>query len=194
MLEHGAYTLLMQACYDREQFPTESQAIDWCWARTDEETAAVRFVLNKFFHRDGNEWIQDRILEEIEKYHENASTNKRIAQEREERRRKNKARTVHEPLTDGHEPPPNQEPLTTNQEPKTKGSGRASRFTPPSVDDVAAYCNEKNYGIDPERFCDFYESKGWMVGKNKMKDWKATVRNWAKEDKAKQPKAGGFVC
>ena len=54
------------------------------------------------------------------------------------------------------------------------------RFTPPSVDDVKVYCQERNNKIDPQSFIDFYESKGWMIGKNKMKDWKAAVRTWEK--------------
>ena len=49
MLEHGAYTLLMQACYDRERFPTLGDAYDWCWVRTEDEKRAVEFILNKFF-------------------------------------------------------------------------------------------------------------------------------------------------
>ena len=55
---------------------------------------------------------------------------------------------------------------------------RASRFTPPSVEEVRAYCFERGNNVDPERFVDFYESKGWTVGKNRMRDWKAAVRNW----------------
>ena len=51
-------------------------------------------------------------------------------------------------------------------------------FTPPSIGEVSAYCTERNNGIDPQHFVDFYEAKGWMVGKNKMKDWKAAVRTW----------------
>ena len=51
-------------------------------------------------------------------------------------------------------------------------------FTPPSIDEVSAYCTERNNGIDPQHFVDFYEAKGWLVGKNKMKDWKAAVRTW----------------
>ena len=59
------------------------------------------------------------------------------------------------------------------------------RFVPPTVDEVRAYCQEKHYmdRVNPNKFVDFYESKGWMVGKNKMKDWKAAVRNWASKDK-----------
>lgn len=55
---------------------------------------------------------------------------------------------------------------------------KEKRFAPPTVEDVNAYCREKGYSVDAERFVDFYESKGWMVGKNRMKDWKAAVRNW----------------
>lgn len=62
------------------------------------------------------------------------------------------------------------------------------RFTPPTADEVRAYCQERNNQVDPERFINFYESKGWMIGKNKMKDWKAAVRTWERKD-ADQKKA-----
>lgn len=56
---------------------------------------------------------------------------------------------------------------------------RASKkFVKPSVEEIRAYCEERNNSIDPIYFYDHYEANGWMVGKNKMKDWKATVRNW----------------
>lgn len=58
----------------------------------------------------------------------------------------------------------------------------ASRFTPPTVDEVKKYCIERGNNIDPESFVDFYESKGWLIGKNKMKDWKAAVRTWEKKE------------
>ena len=56
-----------------------------------------------------------------------------------------------------------------------------SRFIPPTPEEIKAYCEERNNLVDVERFYDFYQSKGWMVGKNKMKDWKAAVRTWEKE-------------
>lgn len=59
----------------------------------------------------------------------------------------------------------------------------ALRFVPPTVEEVRAYCNERGSGVDAERFVDFYASKGWFVGKTKMKDWKAAVRGWEREDK-----------
>ena len=55
-----------------------------------------------------------------------------------------------------------------------------SRFIPPTVAEVRAYCQERRNNVDPETFVDFYTGKGWMVGKNKMKDWKAAVRTWEK--------------
>jgi hypothetical protein len=58
--------------------------------------------------------------------------------------------------------------------------GKPKRFTPPSVDDVAAYCRERKNHVDPQQFVDFYSGKGWKVGKNSMVDWKACVRTWEK--------------
>lgn len=55
------------------------------------------------------------------------------------------------------------------------------RFTPPTVEEVRTYCEERNNAVDADRFVDFYSAKGWMVGKNKMKDWKAAVRTWEKD-------------
>ena len=60
-----------------------------------------------------------------------------------------------------------------------------SQFIPPNVIEVRAYCNERKNHVDPQRFVDFYTSKGWMVGKTKMKDWRAAVRTWEKDDKPK---------
>lgn len=51
---------------------------------------------------------------------------------------------------------------------------------PPKVEEITAYCVERKNGVDPVRFFDFYESKGWMVGKSKMKSWRAAVRTWEK--------------
>lgn len=55
---------------------------------------------------------------------------------------------------------------------------RNTRFSPPTIDEVKAYCQERNKGVDPERWYNHYTANGWMVGKNKMKDWKAAVRTW----------------
>lgn len=62
------------------------------------------------------------------------------------------------------------------------GKEESRRFVPPTPTEVGQYAIEKGLTIDGDKFCDFYESKGWMVGKNKMKDWKAAVRGWCSRD------------
>lgn len=73
------------------------------------------------------------------------------------------------------------------------GGAKAKRFIPPTVDEVAAYCQERGNGLDPETFVDFYASKGWMVGKNPMKDWKAAVRTWERSEGRGTSGAGNRV-
>ena len=53
-----------------------------------------------------------------------------------------------------------------------------TKFQKPSIEEIRLYCQERNNQVDPERFFNFYESKGWVVGKSPMKDWKAAVRTW----------------
>ena len=64
----------------------------------------------------------------------------------------------------------------------------SSHFQKPSLSEVAAYCRERANKVDPEQFCNFYESNGWKVGKNPMKDWHAAVRTWEKREKEVAPR------
>lgn len=61
-----------------------------------------------------------------------------------------------------------------------------SRFTPPTLEEVKDYCLERNNGVDPVKWFNFYEAKGWMVGKNKMTKWKAAIHTWEKNDNNNQ--------
>lgn len=103
-----------------------------------------------------------------------------------------------EPVSDpdpNPDPDPESNPDPTpfpDPEPKGQGQKRERRiraFTPPTVAEVLAYCEQRGNRVDGERFVDFYAAKGWMVGKNQMKDWKAAVRTWEKQD-AWRPKSG----
>ena len=60
------------------------------------------------------------------------------------------------------------------------------RFVPPSVEEINGYCQEHGYSVDAERFVNHYTSNGWKVGRNPMKDWKAAVRNWSRQDRKEQ--------
>lgn len=65
-------------------------------------------------------------------------------------------------------------------------NARARKFTPPTADEVRAYCIERHNAVDAERFVDYYQSNGWHVGKNPMRDWKAAVRTWERGDNGGQ--------
>ena len=58
------------------------------------------------------------------------------------------------------------------------------KFAKPSIEEIQEYCIERNNGINANMFYDFYESKGWMIGKNKMKDWKSAIRTWERSNKS----------
>lgn len=68
---------------------------------------------------------------------------------------------------------------------------QAAAFTPPSVEDVSVYCQSKGFIFDPEEFIDFYAGKGWMVGQNKMVDWKSTANNFERKKRKDLEKQQG---
>ena len=77
--------------------------------------------------------------------------------------------------------------LMTSEKPSPPSSApppspKSRTFVKPTVEEVRAYCSERHNGVDAQMWYDFYESKGWMVGSNHMKDWKAAVRTWEKRD------------
>lgn len=80
-------------------------------------------------------------------------------------------------------PTSNPTPTSNLKEIYASSPPRASRFTPPTVDEVKTYCVERGSSVDPEKFVDFYSANGWKQGKNKsIVDWKAAVRTWERSD------------
>lgn len=75
----------------------------------------------------------------------------------------------------------NKEMKNEKEPPLNPPRGKRERFTPPTVEDVAAYCLERKNGIDPEEFVSFYASKGWKVGSSPMKNWRAALITWEKK-------------
>lgn len=76
--------------------------------------------------------------------------------------------------------PPEQNRTDTEQ--NRKEHKKSNSFTSPTIDEVKTYCKQRNNHIDAETFIDFYTAKGWVVGRTKMKDWKAAIRTWEKRD------------
>lgn len=156
IVEHGIYMLLIDACYDREIFPTQEQAIDWVWARSDEEVAAVKFVLKKFFELVDGVFVQKRIQEEIAAYKKKCRKNSEIAKNREDSKRNdNEApQEDHETCSSNHETCSNgdssstNEHLTNNHKPITnKKETHPSDDTGVSIWDVGVPIFKKQ-GID----------------------------------------------
>lgn len=89
------------------------------------------------------------------------------------------------------------EQMATPKEEKkviNKESNSSRRFVKPTIEQIADYCKEKGYDVEAERFFNYYESKGWVVGKSPMKDWKAAVRTWASNQKSSQPSSSPQVA
>ena len=84
--------------------------------------------------------------------------------------------------------------VSTETTSNTKRDIRAKRFEPPSVSEVLAYCQERGNDVDANKFVDYYTARGWKLGKNSMRDWKAAVRTWEKStvQANNQPVRGDF--
>ena len=78
------------------------------------------------------------------------------------------------------------QPNNTNKNDK---NDKNDIFIPPTLEEVVSYCKERNNSVDPQKWYDFYSAKGWMIGKNKMKDWKAAVRTWERGCDSKPQKS-----
>lgn len=79
---------------------------------------------------------------------------------------------------------------------KKSNTNKSARFVKPTLEEIQAYCTERNNNVDAERFYDYYEANGWKVGKNPMKDWKASVRTWERNGYDSKPiaqKASGSI-
>ena len=111
-------------------------------------------------------------------------------QHRREVNAANRAGKKAEPATNEEnsaiEPQPEEKPAQEIQPEKPK----RKNFVKPTVEEIAAYCKEKNYTVNAQQFFNYYESNGWKIGRNAMKSWQAAVQNWNIRDKATNKAAG----
>ena len=127
------------------------------------------------------DFIADEIARDVARYDEICKTNaingaKRTVANGSERQR-DEAKPSEIDKVEGIRNKDLKETLPYGSAKKTGGAV----FTPPTVDEVRAYCLERKNSVDPAAFVDFYTSKGWLIGKNRMKDWRAAVRTWERE-------------
>lgn len=88
--------------------------------------------------------------------------------------------------TSGHRPPELESEIESESESELDKEIKRKGFKKPTTDEISAYCKERENTIDPQHFFDYYESNGWKVGRNPMKDWKSAVRYWERNNAGKQ--------
>lgn len=194
--QHGAYLLLIMAYWQRRgPLPNDDEKLarivgcasaDWLQCKSD--------VLAFFDIEDGLLY-HGRIERELESVADISEKRRGAAYK--------KWNTLHQPDAIAKQEQSNGNAIdmlshihshshihSSNIEPKEREEADKpprQTFVKPSFDEIKAYCKERSNTVDPQRFIDFYESKGWMIGKNKMKDWRAAVRTWERSEIIPKP-------
>lgn len=149
----------------------------------------VESVINDFdlFENDGNVFWSVRILQTIDNTKKVSDARKAASRQRWSRKQE-KPENPESRKTASHPPskeelslfaqPEEQKPDIPEDVPNPEEQKKRTYFKPPTVEEVAAYVKEKGYSVDAEQFVSFYDSKGWMIGKNKMQKWRAAVETW----------------
>ena len=151
-----------------------------------DQLESVEFVLKKYFSKETGEWVNSRADKEIKLYQSKVTSAKRAGVASGKARR---SKVIEQPLIDRStdvEPTNNQEPITKKHKEEKKRAVRPA-FVPPTTEEVKTYCDGRSNGVDAQAFIDFYESKGWVIGKAKMKSWQACVRTWESRAKSNEP-------
>lgn len=175
--QHGVYLLLLLSFFKDGPLPNDPDTL--CRIAAGASPSDVSSILDRYWVLTDAGWVNPKMDEVRTKAitsSESAKEHARIA-----------ARARWDAPSNAPSIPPsnarsNADLRTQNSEIRTKRE--IGRFAPPSIAEVREYCRESGYAIDPERFVAFYESKGWMIGKNRMKSWKHAVVTWWKSDSA----------
>jgi len=131
-----------------------------------------KVISEKFTHEE-HYWYNERLMEEMNK--------RKLFSESRRKNRLGKTRKSSIPHMEN-------ENENENEGKNGEKIKKKSPFKPPTLAELHEYTLEKDLDVDIDKFWDFYESKGWMIGKNKMKSWQAAVRNWARQGNS--PSAG----
>lgn len=177
-IEHYIYRELLDWMYlDECPLPPDVNKILRRLRLPNDRLTDVEQVLNDFFIKREDGYVQERVLFEVNEYKRKVkSASKAGKASGKARRSKASERSLN-----GRSIPLNQ-PITNNHKPITKGVRKKPAFSKPSIEEIKEYINEKNYSVNPVKFFNYYESNGWKVGKNPMKCWKSAISNWQSRD------------
>jgi len=182
-MEHFIYRTLMDWYYlDEQPIPKETQLVLRRLGLGSDGLSILQNVLSDFFYESEEGYKHERIEDELAKYRHKAETARVNGTKGGRPKKPKKTQPVQNRNPEKTGSKANHKPITNNQ------INKGGRFTPPTVSEVKAYCDERKNTIDPQVFVDFYEANGWMRGKSKIKDWKACVRTWEQRNQANKPK------
>lgn len=158
---------------------------------SDRQKAEILMAITMFPNyepKDNPVWgfIKSQILKEFELFNERCQKNGDISRDYWNRMKSNDTERTPNDI-DGHPKQEQEQEQEYKQEQELKEKCLKEKSNHPSIDDVKQYCLERHNSVDPEKWFDYYKSNGWKVGKNPMKDWKACVRLWEKNQKQKKP-------
>jgi len=181
MEERGQYITLL--CYQQQRGHLTREEMEKAVGTLTPE------VLAKFVQDDEGKYYNRRAEKEIIARREHIAN--KLKNFRSNTPSENSERELRADTPSGHSARENENEINNIKIDKGVKGGKEekkTRFTPPSVEEVAAYCAERQNGIDPQTFVDFYASKGWKVGNQPMKDWRAAVRTWEPKHPKKETK------
>lgn len=178
----GIYWYLTELLYERgghvaeSELPMVARVLKTC-------TKVVERVARnyKLFQCENSEIFSQKICSDLE-------NDNRLRDKWKEAKR----RAVSHKIPSGFHVESTENPREIHEE-SAKKEEKRSVFTPPTVEEVKAYCEERGNGIDARTWFDFYQAKGWKIGTSRMKDWKAAVRTWEVRNRDRKPAEGGRV-
>jgi uncharacterized protein YdaU (DUF1376 family) len=186
-VEEAAYRRMLDYCYLHEIGLPETIKEIARLIRMRTHCECIANVLREFFvqHADGS-WHNERADKEIAAFREKSGKAAGAARKRWENSMRTHSERNANAMHKSCEGNANHKPITINQEPIEKKAASANAFVKPSFDQVQDYCLTRRSKVNPADFINYYDSVGWMIGKKKMKDWQAAIRNWEKNEK-KEP-------
>jgi hypothetical protein len=162
-----------------EKMPTKQQLLSIC-------TQKIIDSISKRLENDEETLskVLEKVLEDVDKVHAERTRKKAYMQEKRENVPRNFQGT-----TRGSS---DVDKIRGDKIRLDNTKREAQNQFPPSLEEITNYCQERNNKINPQSFIDFYSSKGWMVGKNKMKDWKACIRTWESRETKERSGNNGY--
>ena len=203
MAGYGLYWIFVECMHEQADGKLTCALLDGFAVRFNTDITLLKqfysdAISTGLFVTDGTKYWSERVLRNKLEFEEKRSK-KSIAGQKGMLKRWNKSSTDNSVITTLYQSANND--ITKDNKVKeskvkeSKENKNIYTLKPPTLEEVKAYCLERNKGVNPQKWYDHYTSNGWMVGKTKMKDWKAAVRTWERSEpqqQSKVPQKGNF--